>query len=217
MVTTGTDGRAERSRASRARVVAAATELFVRDGYAATSITALARAAGVGTQTVYYGFGTKRAVLAACVDAAAGDPVLRALPVLDRPPVRTLLAEPDPAVRLFRQVRTVAELYGRAAGLLGVVRAAGAVDPELATIWQAYDAERRTVLRALVDSLRSDGVLRPGLAAEAATDAAAVVLGPETWGALVTGAHWRGLEWARWAHRQLLAELLGRLPDDGHA
>ena len=208
------DGRSERSRATRARVVAAASDLFVREGYAATSIEALARAAGVGAQTVYYGFGTKKGVLAACLGAAFGDEGLRAVPVLERPTVRAILAEPDADVRLFRQVRATADVLGRAAGLLDVARAAAAVDPDLAALWDDYDAERRIVLHVLVGSLAREGALRGGLSPTAATDAAAVVLGPETWGALVTQRGWRALEWARWAHRQLAAELLGRLPDD---
>jgi AcrR family transcriptional regulator len=211
------DGRSERSRATRSRIVAAASDLFVREGYSATSIEALARAAGVGAQTVYYGFGTKKGVLAACLGAAIGDEALRAVPVLERPTVRAVLAEPDPDLRIFRQVRATADVLGRAAGLLDIARAAAAVDPELAALWEDYDAERRVVLRALVGSLARDGALRAGLAPIAATDAAAVVLGPETWSALVTQRGWRALEWARWAHRQLVAELLGRLPDDGRS
>jgi AcrR family transcriptional regulator len=211
------DGRAERSRATRARVVAAASDLFVREGYAATSIEALARAAGVGVQTVYYGFGTKRGVLEACLTAAIGGESLRALPVLERPSVRAVLGEPDPVLRMFRQVRASADVLSRAAGLLGVARAAAAVDPDLQSLWADDDAERRTVLTVLVDSFARDRVLRTGLAPSAAVDAAAVVLSPETWTALVTQRGWRALEWARWAHRQLVAELLGRLPDDGLA
>ena len=138
----------------------------------------------------------------------------RAVPVLERPTVRAVLAEPDPDLRIFRQVRATADVLGSAAGLLNIARAAAAVDPELAALWEDFDAERRAVLRALVGSLARDGALRAGVAPIAATDAAAVVLGPETWSALVTQRGWRALEWARWAHRQLAAELLGRLPDD---
>ena len=211
------DGRSERARESRSRVVAAASELFVRDGYAATSIEALARAAGVGAQTVYYGFATKKGVLAACLSAAIGGEGLRALPVLERPPVRMMLAEPDPELRIFRQVRAAADVLGRAARLLGVARAAATVDPDLGALWADYDAEQRVVLRALVGSLARDGVLRAGTDHERSTDAAAVVLSSESWNALVTQREWRALAWARWAHRQLVAELLGRVPDDGLA
>lgn len=210
----GLDGRSERKLASRARVVAAASDLFVREGYAATSIEALARAAGVGVQTVYYGFGTKKGVLAACLETAIGSTGLRALPVLERPPVVAMLAEVDPVSRIFRQVRSLADVYGRAAALLDVARAAGAVDPDLAEMWAVHDTERRVILRALVDSLERDGALRAGLAPGRAVESAAVLLGPETWRALVTQSGWRALEWARWVHGLLVAELLGTSPAD---
>jgi AcrR family transcriptional regulator len=43
------------------RIVAAATELFLGDGYTATTLEAVARRARVGARTVYLRFGTKAA------------------------------------------------------------------------------------------------------------------------------------------------------------
>jgi hypothetical protein len=51
-------------------------------------------------------------------------------------------------------------------------------------------------------------VLRPGLDVDRATDVVALVLGPETWIALVRRGGWSALAWARWAHRTLLADLV---------
>ena len=62
------DGRRQRSLRTRARIVDAAARLFVDDGYVATTIEAVADAAGVAVQTVYYVFGTKRNLLAAVLD-----------------------------------------------------------------------------------------------------------------------------------------------------
>ena len=44
---------AERARATRQRIVAAATKLFVRDGYLQTTMADIAREAGVAVQTLY--------------------------------------------------------------------------------------------------------------------------------------------------------------------
>ena len=56
----------ERQRAAtRAAVIEAAADRFVDQGYAATSIAEIARAAGVSPETVYGTFGTKREVLRA--------------------------------------------------------------------------------------------------------------------------------------------------------
>jgi AcrR family transcriptional regulator len=61
--------RARQAAATRRRILAAAEELFVRDGYAATAITEIAARADVAVQTVYAVFGTKRAVLTELIDA----------------------------------------------------------------------------------------------------------------------------------------------------
>ena len=58
-----TTRRAQKALATRRRILEAAETLFTRDGYAATTITAIAGQADVAVQTVYAVFGTKRAVL----------------------------------------------------------------------------------------------------------------------------------------------------------
>jgi AcrR family transcriptional regulator len=68
------DGRRARSQRTSLRVLAASRELFVEQGYARTSIEAIAARAGVSAQTVYNQFGTKCELLAAVLDLAiAGD------------------------------------------------------------------------------------------------------------------------------------------------
>jgi AcrR family transcriptional regulator len=54
--------------AKRQAIVDAAAELFVRDGYDATSMTALARAAGVTPNTLYWYFDDKDHLLVAVLD-----------------------------------------------------------------------------------------------------------------------------------------------------
>ncbi len=59
-----------RSPAKRRAILDAATDCFLRDGYARTSVDAVAAAAGVGKQTVYAHFGDKEHLFLAAVDAA---------------------------------------------------------------------------------------------------------------------------------------------------
>ena len=58
-----TTRREQKALATRRRILEAAEMLFVRDGYAATTIAAIADPADVAVQTVYAVFGTKRAML----------------------------------------------------------------------------------------------------------------------------------------------------------
>src|SRR3954454_2881958 len=77
------DRRTAQAAQTRRRVVAAASELFERQGYAATTIRAVAGQAGVSVPTVEALFGSKPKLLKACIDVAiAGDD--RATPVLER-------------------------------------------------------------------------------------------------------------------------------------
>ena len=55
--------RAERTLATRRRMVKAAYDLFCEVGYLGTTMTALADRADVATPTIYYTFGTKAALL----------------------------------------------------------------------------------------------------------------------------------------------------------
>ena len=71
------------ARETRARICAAARELFLADGYAATSMRAIAAAAGVAEKTVYLQFATKSAVLKMVVETAiVGDD--EAVPAAER-------------------------------------------------------------------------------------------------------------------------------------
>src|SRR5690348_704711 len=67
-------GRRARADARRQAVVRAARELFERDGFRLTTITAVAAHAGVSPESIYKGFGSKAALAKAVFDVAiAGD------------------------------------------------------------------------------------------------------------------------------------------------
>ena len=55
--------RQEQAQATRDRISAAARRLFAADGYRMTTMTAIAREAGVADRTVYSAFGAKREIL----------------------------------------------------------------------------------------------------------------------------------------------------------
>src|SRR5271163_4337566 len=76
--------RTEQAAATRRLVLDAATRLFVERGYAATSIDAIAEAAGVGRSTVFAAAGGKSWLLKTAYDRAiVGDD--EPVPLLQRP------------------------------------------------------------------------------------------------------------------------------------
>ncbi|WP_304455046.1 TetR/AcrR family transcriptional regulator [Nocardiopsis sp. YSL2] len=201
-----TDGRAARSRATRARVAAAATRLFTAHGYAATSIQAVAKEAGVATQTVYYAFGNKPAVLKEALDqAVAGDTAPVA--TLDRPWVRAALAAPDAREQIRLHVEGTSGVMERVAALTEVVRAAAGSDPELADLWRTNVEHRRQVQEVFARALADRGALRPGLEVSEAADTALALLCPEVFTLFTVHSGWTVERWSAWARDAVLRQL----------
>ena len=87
--------RGAKTRATQRKIVTAATDLFVAEGYHGTTLEQIAVRAGVAVQTVYFHFGNKRSVLKQAVDVAAvGDDEPSG--VLERPWLEEARTEPDP-------------------------------------------------------------------------------------------------------------------------
>nr|WP_020113509.1 TetR/AcrR family transcriptional regulator [Salinispora oceanensis] len=210
MKTPPEDGRTARSRSTRTRITTAATELFTTSGYSGTSIAAIAARAGVSEQSVYYSFGTKRAILTAALDLAiAGDD--EPVPTLERAWVRDALADPDPRGQIRRQVAGAADVYRRAAPLLDVVRSAATIDAELAEVWATNLQQRLTVQRVFAEALARKTPLPADMTVDAAADTALAILSPETYHLLVHHQGWVHTRWRDWA-TNALQRLLTTLP-----
>ena len=63
--------RQAQAEATRARILDASLKLFAESGYAATTIAAVAREAGVVPETIYASFGTKKALMDGLIGRAA--------------------------------------------------------------------------------------------------------------------------------------------------
>src|ERR1700754_3432351 len=87
--------RAEQAAATREAILDAAQRLFEEQGYATTSMAAIAKEAGVALKTVYLAFETKSGLLRALWHLRLrGDE--DDVPIGERPWYREVLAEPDP-------------------------------------------------------------------------------------------------------------------------
>jgi AcrR family transcriptional regulator len=185
-----------------ALVRAAATDLFIAKGYAATSIDDIAAAAGVARPTVFTAVGTKPTILKAVVDqATVGDDV--PVPLSDRPWYQEALDEPDLRRSLRLLARNMSRIAQGVAPLLRAVEHAAASDPEVAELWQDLQQQRRQSLTLLATALCTKAPLR--------LDQAAVVdtlwaLQPSTYQRLVLDADWTPQEWESW-----LGDLFERL------
>ncbi|WP_040781053.1 TetR/AcrR family transcriptional regulator [Nocardia pneumoniae] len=198
--------RAARTSANRARMLAAARELFTTRGYTATTMKAIAEEAGMAVQTLYFTFATKRAILTELLDVEiAGD--TEPVATLDRPWFAEAVKAPA-AEQIRLQVAAAGAILGRVTPLLEAVRSAAATDPELAELWQTNIAQRHTVQLRLSQALAAKTALRAGIDPERAADIAVAVLAPETYHLLVHERGWTSQAWQDWATDALTRQLL---------
>jgi AcrR family transcriptional regulator len=208
---------AERSRATRSRIIEAATPLFVRDGYLETTMSGIAKAAGVAVQTLYLSFGSKVAVLEAALDATAGHHPIGddggATPASGSPP---LPIEPAPRearpsssdgpAALTAHVHASAAAVEREYPLAAVLRAAAA-DPEPAALLERTRQAALATHAAAVDELADRPGFSEHLSLLRATELVATLLAPETYGLLVVNHGWTPQDWSAWTARHLIADL----------
>ena len=193
---------------TRRAVLAAAHELFVAQGYGATTIDQIAAKAGVSKPTVFTAVGNKQAVLAAVRDVTlAGDDV--PVPVAERDPFQRVVAEPDPYRAVTLMVDHLADLWGRYAPVREVMRgAASSGEPALRDLWDLSEKQRLIAARAFVTAVAAKGLLREDLDVNIATDIAWVYISPDVYLSLVTRRGWSETAYRQWLADTLTAALL---------
>jgi AcrR family transcriptional regulator len=136
--------RAEQSARTRRRILEAAADVMVEQGFGGARVEDIAERAEVAVPTVYKAFTNKRNLLVGAVDAVLTDS--DGTVVADQPWFTEQLDEPDPEEQLRLIARNARRMYERAAGLLGVLRASAPMDDELSAAWDTIHAQR--VLRS---------------------------------------------------------------------
>lgn len=146
---------------TRARICAAAEKLFLRDGYARTSIRAVAGEADVAEATVYLAFSTKEALLDATIVRATRDN--------DGEPFSAIFEVPA-ADMLSRLAVSHAATMHRAARLIALGESASQMDAALRPLRDRAHANLRAAYTAIAERLADARLLRPDLTAADAAD-----------------------------------------------
>ena len=200
------DKRAERSRRTREKVIKAARELFVAQGYGATSLQEVADRAGVAVQTIYFVFGNKRTLFKDVVDTSiAGDAEPGA--TMDREWFRAACAAPTAADQLRAHVRGTREILGRIAPIMPLIAAAAATDPQIAAQWPDGPDPRYTVQHAAAQALADKPDVRPDVSVAMAADLLFGLLSPQLYLLFVQDRGWSPDSWEKWACADLTAQL----------
>jgi AcrR family transcriptional regulator len=199
--------RDEQARRTRRAVVTAAHDLFLAQGYAATTIDAIAEAAHVSRRTVFNSAGGKAALLKLALDwAIVGDD--EPVPLADRPAIKAILAESDPRKALMLWVQTVTDVAARTTPLGEVLIAAADIDPAAAQLLD--EASRNQMLGATVfiRYLASLDGLAAGMTEQRAAELCWALTDGHLYRLLVTQRSWSTADFNRWLSGSLAAALL---------
>ena len=198
-----------RTRLARAAVVDAARGLFLERGYGATTIEASSAVADVPPATMYRLFSSKLGILKALVDVSiAGDD--EAVPLADRPPVRSLLADSDATNKLARFVGIASQVNARTNAIYRILVSAAAWDADAAALLEDLTRQRQQGQGRIVRSLARAGALRPELRERDAADIVHALMSPEVYGLLVVDRGWPPERYERWLTALLVDQLLPR-------
>ena len=199
--------RRERAMVTQVAVVEAARSLFVENGYVATSMDAIAAAAGVSRATVFNSVGGKPALLRRAYEVAVRgdyDPT----PLGQRVSARRTLAQPD-RHRLLDEYAAVCAGYGpRLSPIYEVVRAAAHADPDAGQLWETITQERWVGAGRVIDAVAKRGPLRSDLDRRTATDVLWVLNDPGLFHSLVELRGWTSDHFETWLARAMQTELL---------
>lgn len=186
--------RAEQALRTRVAVLDAARDCFIDRGYAATTMSDIASAAGVSQPTVF-GQGNKVALLLAVVDRAiVGDDEDVAL--LDRSQITMMMAEREKVAKLALMHAATVHFWTSARAPLVVFRNAAGSDPEIAAAWKAAELLRYQDGQTMLASF--EHLFRDGISPDYAADLYWSAMTIDTVDNFVTGCNWTMEQVADW-------------------
>jgi len=186
-------------------VIGAAQVLFLRGGFGATTIAAIAAEAQVSAETIYKAFGGKAGLVRAiCEHALAGEGPVPAEARSDD----LQMTEPDPRNIIRGWGRLTAEVAPRIAPILLLLRAAAATDPEMAGLRADMDASRLRRMTRNAHNLAEAGHLGDGITTEHAGEMLWTYSSPELYELLVLGRGWPAQRYGAFIADAMIAALL---------
>jgi AcrR family transcriptional regulator len=189
--------RGEQATATRRAVLTAAQDLFVANGYSATTVAEIASRARVSLDTVYATVGRKPALLRELVEIAISG-TGQAVPAEQRDYVIRIHAATSARDKIAIYARAITVIQERLAPVFLALRDAAATDEECASLWAEIAARRATNMRAFAAELRATGGLRTDLSDDQVADVIWSMNAAEYWELLVRQRDWTPAQFADW-------------------
>jgi AcrR family transcriptional regulator len=194
--------RARHAEDTRRTIVDAAAALFAEQGYARTSVAAVAAAAGVALNTVYTSVGGKSALIMALTDDGAGDAAAIEA-------VRLIGEADDPAEILRLTAEGTARVRRARWQVLGILLDNRTSDPDVAAAADTATRVVRDRLDGIAARLVEVGGLRPGLDVDRVGQVLWFYFGFEAW-RTARALGWDWAEAADWLADQAAGALVDR-------
>lgn len=189
--------RRKAAEATRQSIIDSARHMFLENGYAATTMPAIANRAGIALDTVYATVGKKPALFRLLVETAISGSD-KAVPAEERDYVRAIRAEPDAARKLRLYAAALHTIQPRLAPLVRLLQGAAPLDLELDGLWRNISRRRAANMQLLAKDLAATGHLRSDLTESKAADIIWSMNSPEFYLLLVEQRGWSPEEYSNW-------------------
>jgi AcrR family transcriptional regulator len=196
-------GRRAAAAARRDRVLRQASSLMLRDGYAATTVAAIAAASEVSPETVYKYFGGKPGLVRALFDRA-----LEGAGPISAETRSDALRSTDATTLVTGWARLATEVAPRSTPVLLLARQAAAGDAAMRQAYDEMEATRLLRMRTNARALAALGGLRDGITVEEAGDVLFTVSSPEMYELLVSRRRWSIERYERYVRETITHALM---------
>ena len=197
--------RREEASRTRERIIGTAERLFLRDGYAATTIASIAAAVDVSPDTIYKAFGGKPGL----VRAIRSQGLLGAGPVpAEQRSDHAQTTESDARRIIETWGKLTTEVAPRVAPILLLVRSAAATDPEMQALLGEMDTDRMRRMTGNARRLRATGQVRAGISLSHTADILFTYSAPELYELLVLRRGWPPKRYGQFVAEAMIDALL---------
>jgi AcrR family transcriptional regulator len=200
--------RREGARLRRQRILDAAAELFLADGYPRTTVGAIAQRADVSEDLIFLLFTSKRGVLKEVMDVAIGGDD-EDTPLLERDGPQAVRAATDQREQLRLFAAGITSQLDRVRPFNDLIRSAAAVEPEIAALQDdLHRRQRRYAMRAVATWIAANGRLRNDMSIETAGSVLWTLASPDVHRMLTVDCSWTSGQYRDWLQETFVATLL---------
>lgn len=189
----------------REEVIDASSRLFLANGFAVTTVTAIAQAARVSEESIYKSFGGKaglvRAIWARALEGEGSVPAEQRSDLM-----RATERDPHEVIRGWGQF--IIEVAPRVAPILLLIKSAASTDPQIAELLKEVDDQRLRRMERNAWTLHDRRHLRPGMTLVEARDILWTYSSPELFELLVGRRGWSVERFGGFVTDQLISALL---------